>query len=156
MVLYCRELKCVFNPFNAELNPICHLLALLGSHHILHFSRIRVKFNEMCMFVSVWTVSRWQNSIVLWLGSGLEVSRVPFAAGARDFLVLLNIHRCSGAHPPSWSLGARVLAQGLHSLVVQFTIHHPLMQRLRVSGAVLLLKLYVFMPWVETTLPLQE
>jgi len=31
------------NPLNAELNPICHLLALLGTHHILHISRIRVK-----------------------------------------------------------------------------------------------------------------
>jgi len=31
-----------FNPLNAELNPICHLLALLGAHHILHISRIRV------------------------------------------------------------------------------------------------------------------
>ena len=30
------------NPLNSELNPICHLLALLGAHHILHFSRIRV------------------------------------------------------------------------------------------------------------------
>jgi len=27
---------------NAKLNPICHLLALLGAHHILHFSRVRV------------------------------------------------------------------------------------------------------------------
>ena len=32
----------VLNPLNAELNPICHLLALLGAHHILHISRIRV------------------------------------------------------------------------------------------------------------------
>jgi hypothetical protein len=32
-----------FNPLNAELNPICHLLALLGAHHILHISRIRVR-----------------------------------------------------------------------------------------------------------------
>jgi hypothetical protein len=32
-----------FNPLNAELNPICHLLALLGAHNILHVSRIRVK-----------------------------------------------------------------------------------------------------------------
>jgi len=32
------------NPFNAELNSICHLLALLGAHHILHVSRIRVKY----------------------------------------------------------------------------------------------------------------
>ena len=31
------------NPLNAELNPICHILALLGAHHILHVSRIRVK-----------------------------------------------------------------------------------------------------------------
>jgi hypothetical protein len=32
-----------FSPLNAKLNPICHLLALLGAHHILHVSRIRVK-----------------------------------------------------------------------------------------------------------------
>jgi len=32
-----------FNPLNIKLNPICHLLALLGTHHILHVSRIRVK-----------------------------------------------------------------------------------------------------------------
>jgi hypothetical protein len=31
------------NPLKAELNPICHLLALLGAHHILHVSRERVK-----------------------------------------------------------------------------------------------------------------
>jgi len=31
------------NHLNAELNPICHLLALLGVHHILHVSRIRVR-----------------------------------------------------------------------------------------------------------------
>jgi len=33
----------VINPLNAELNPICHLLALLGAHHILHFRGLRVK-----------------------------------------------------------------------------------------------------------------
>jgi hypothetical protein len=35
--------KIHFNPLNAELNPICHFLALVGAHHILHVSRIRVK-----------------------------------------------------------------------------------------------------------------
>jgi len=41
--------KCVqlgpfcINPLNPELNPICYLLALLGAHHFLHVSRIRVK-----------------------------------------------------------------------------------------------------------------
>jgi len=33
------------NPLNAELNPICHLLALLVAHLILHVSRIRVKMD---------------------------------------------------------------------------------------------------------------
>jgi len=33
----------VFNTLNAELNSICHLLALLGAYPILHISRIRVK-----------------------------------------------------------------------------------------------------------------
>jgi len=35
------------NPLNAELNPICCLLALLGAHHIFHVSRIRV---NACLF----------------------------------------------------------------------------------------------------------
>ena len=30
------------NPLNAELHPICHFLALLGAHHILHVSGLRV------------------------------------------------------------------------------------------------------------------
>ena len=32
------------NPLNTKLNPISHLLALLGAHHILHVSRVRVNF----------------------------------------------------------------------------------------------------------------
>jgi len=35
---------CAFNPLNAELNPICHLLALLAQP-ILHVSRIKVNPN---------------------------------------------------------------------------------------------------------------
>jgi hypothetical protein len=30
------------NTLNTEMNPTCHLLALLEAHHILHISRIRV------------------------------------------------------------------------------------------------------------------
>jgi len=37
------------NPLNAELNPICHLLALLEAHHILHVSSI--KFNSKIFFL---------------------------------------------------------------------------------------------------------
>ena len=32
----------LLNRLNAELKLICHLLALLGAHPILHLSRIRV------------------------------------------------------------------------------------------------------------------
>ena len=32
-----------FNPLNTELSPVCHLLALLGAHHIFHVSGLRVK-----------------------------------------------------------------------------------------------------------------
>jgi len=39
-----------FNLLSAKLNPICHLLALLGAHHILHVSRIRVKNEWSCAF----------------------------------------------------------------------------------------------------------
>jgi hypothetical protein len=35
-------LMTALNPLKAQLNPICHLLALLGAHHILYVSRIRV------------------------------------------------------------------------------------------------------------------
>jgi hypothetical protein len=64
-----------FNPLNAELNPICHLLALLGAHHILHVSRIRVKmhhFKTGCDLVinntitlSVTISLTWQTSCIL-------------------------------------------------------------------------------------------
>jgi len=40
---YNYELYEIFNPLKPELNPICYLLALLGAHHFLHVSRIRVK-----------------------------------------------------------------------------------------------------------------
>jgi len=36
------------NPLNAELNPICHLLTLLGAHPIFHISRIRVNYTDLC------------------------------------------------------------------------------------------------------------
>jgi len=42
----------IFNPLNPELNPICYLLALLGTHHFLHVSRIRVKLLNFRLLMS--------------------------------------------------------------------------------------------------------
>jgi hypothetical protein len=41
-VVVCRFFIEGINPLNAELNPICHLLTLLGAHPIFHISKIRV------------------------------------------------------------------------------------------------------------------
>jgi hypothetical protein len=39
------------NPLNAELNLICHMLALLGGATIVVVSRLRVKLYEFQIFV---------------------------------------------------------------------------------------------------------
>ena len=36
-----------FNPLKAELNPIRHLLSLVGARHIVHVSRIRVNIQQL-------------------------------------------------------------------------------------------------------------
>jgi len=41
-VFIIRRINCI-NPLNPELDSICYLVALLGAHHFLHVSRIRVK-----------------------------------------------------------------------------------------------------------------
>ena len=40
------------NPLKPELSPICYLLALLGAHHFLHVSRIRVKLLTLRLLMS--------------------------------------------------------------------------------------------------------
>ena len=40
------------NPLKPKLNPICYLLALLGAHHLLHVSRIRVKSLTLRLLMS--------------------------------------------------------------------------------------------------------
>ena len=42
----------MINPLNAELNPICQLLALLGVHHFLYVSRIKVKSLTLRLLMS--------------------------------------------------------------------------------------------------------
>ena len=52
-----RQQKCDFNTLNAELNPICHLLALLGVH-FLHVSRIRIKsltLRLLMSYIYIWS-----------------------------------------------------------------------------------------------------
>jgi hypothetical protein len=47
-------------PLNAELNPICCLLALLGAQHFFHVSRIRVKSLTLRLLMSyIWSTYSW-------------------------------------------------------------------------------------------------
>ena len=47
------------NPLNAELNPIRHLLALVGARHIVHVSRIRVN-TIYCLVLGKLKLARWR------------------------------------------------------------------------------------------------
>jgi len=47
-----KRVRGVINPLNPELNRICYLLALLGAHHFLHVSRIRVKLLTFRLLMS--------------------------------------------------------------------------------------------------------
>jgi len=64
MVFHCsntgesERFELFFNPLKPELNPICYLLALLGAHHFLHVSRIRVKlltFRLLMSYIYIWS-----------------------------------------------------------------------------------------------------
>jgi len=68
------------NPLNAELNPICHLLALLGAHPILHVSRIRV--NDLYCSPNVIRVIKSRR--MRWAG---HVARMGEMRGNTGFLV---------------------------------------------------------------------
>ena len=51
-VQLCSYIPQHINPLNPELNPICYLLALLGAHHFLYVSRIRVKLLTFRLLMS--------------------------------------------------------------------------------------------------------
>jgi transposase len=54
-------------PLNAELNPICHLLALLGAHLIFHVSRIRVNAAARGAKRNIWSLQDYVLNIELFL-----------------------------------------------------------------------------------------
>ena len=47
LLCYCFDSLRTINPLNAELNPICHLLALLGGATIVVVSILRVKEQQI-------------------------------------------------------------------------------------------------------------
>ena len=58
------------NTLNPELNPTCYLLALLGAHHFLHVSRIRVKsltFRRLMSYIYIYTYIYMEHPFLMFL-----------------------------------------------------------------------------------------
>jgi hypothetical protein len=86
-----QRYKCAcFNPLHAELNPICHLLALLGAHHIFHVSRIRVKLSS--------GVSRDADKALFFVAR----SSPRNLRGFLDISIFTGLVCRSHAHSPTW------------------------------------------------------
>ena len=65
LYVWMYHIKQKFNPLNAELNPICYLLALLA-YHFLHVSRIRIKslilrplMSYIYIYMYIWRAYSW-------------------------------------------------------------------------------------------------
>ena len=59
-----------FNPLNPELYPICYLLALLGAHHFLHVSRIKVKlltFRRLISYIYIYIYIYMEHPFLMFL-----------------------------------------------------------------------------------------
>ena len=46
-------IKTLINPLNAELNPIRHLLALVGARHVVHVSMVIVNLTHAVRFLRI-------------------------------------------------------------------------------------------------------
>jgi hypothetical protein len=86
-------------------------------------------------------------------------SGVQFLVQERDsifnfmiFCLLRSVQTGCGPHTAS-SVGTGVLSRGYSGRGVKLTTHFYLIPRLRMSGAVPLLRLYTFMAWTGRTLP---
>ena len=72
-----RDERKLLNPLNAKLNPICYLLALLGAHHFLHVSRIRVKSLTLRLLMSYIYSETCLNRTPLYTGN-LDKRKINF------------------------------------------------------------------------------
>ena len=80
------------NPSNAELNPICHLLALLAAHHIFHVSGLRVNI------YSLYGINLYFNLHALFLQRGCVYwKRIPYSSPQTsqiNCLIHQNLDHC--------------------------------------------------------------
>ena len=92
------------NPLKTELNPICYLLALLGAHHFLHISRIRVKiltFRRLMSYISAGERPAAARLLRSWI-------RIPRSQQVSGYLSVVSVVCCQvEVSATSWSLVQR-------------------------------------------------
>jgi len=65
----------MFNPINVQLNPICHLPALLRAHHILHISGIGVN-NKIIIKINYFLITSFWKLIKSCTGASKKIDGI--------------------------------------------------------------------------------
>ena len=87
-----ENLQCRIYPLNAKLNPIYHLLTLLGAHRILHVSRIRV--NEgycllVCNIVQMKPAGSSETSVHIYQTTRRHISEDSYLTAIRTSYLIM-------------------------------------------------------------------
>ena len=135
----CRNI----NPLNAEINPIRHLLALVGARHIVHVSRITVKHSSVLSthFISGtflklngkyiyngWGLcSLWGSNLILHeclVFKRLKIMKCSYTEGTSPCTIVL--HSISAGQwttiPTSLALQTTVISQDVSQTHRRFTV----------------------------------
>ena len=125
----------MFKGLNAELNPICHLLALLGAHHVLHVCRIRVKrelysfictlFFILCAFstIRLHCLSFWTNKNRATLPASLLFFSCIFFCLFSNYSSLSSLSLLSSSHYRKGHSCSSFLSR-FENLQIHQTLHH--------------------------------
>ena len=87
----------LITPLNTELNPICHLLALIGAHRIPHVSRMRVKAIVRCLRY-VWVIHCVRTAVQSHLHKTF-IYNIKFNYGETTYCILLNLWKRTFSYP---------------------------------------------------------
>jgi len=102
----------VFNPLNAELNPICHLLALLA-HLIFHVSRIKVKIDLLkCCYLARKTLILTYTYIYIFSGRVHEITALNSIVLITIYLYMLRAFANSRKAPVTFVMPIRPYQRG--------------------------------------------
>ena len=78
-----------FSPLNAELNPICHLLALLGGANIIVVSRLRVNMISLRRKCPLWELPVLTRPVTTGSETSISLKHVSYFETSSNCNVLL-------------------------------------------------------------------